>query len=189
MWDRCSVLGPDVVLELLGQEVTAAHSRSVRILEQCARGEGFDAKDGAAAVKSARLQAKAPWAKLVEADNVAASLMVAARDFLDSQLYIALGVRWEAVTLAYTNTGQARLGQVAGVRARPEQWEPWTPAAKDCLDILRQTEDGTDSWVGVVNPSQTPRLYTVEGVKLLVELLLTRKEQLKPFIQQEGMVE
>jgi hypothetical protein len=168
VWDRCSVLGPE--LKHYVQELTAAQSRSVRILEQCARGEGFDAKDGAAAVKSARLQAKAIWSKLVEADNVAAGLMVAGRDFLDSQYHMALGVRWEAGTLAYTDMGQARPGQVS------KQWEPWTRAAKDCLDILRQTEHGTDSVN--VDPSQTPRLYTVEGVNMLVELLSVRKEQL-----------
>ena len=167
--EGCSVLGPE--LQHYVQELTAAQSRSVRILEQVARGEGFDAKDGASAVKSARLQAKAIWSKLVEADNVAAGLMVAGRDFLDSQLHMALGVRWEAGTLAYTDMGQARPGQVA------KQWEPWTRAAKDCLDILRQTEHGTD---GVnIDPSKTPRLYTVEGVNMLVELLMVRKDQLK----------
>ena len=167
--DGCSVLGPD--LQHYVKELTAAQSRSVAIMNAVARGEGFDARDGAAAVKSARTQAKHIWTKLVEADNVAASLMVAGRDFLDSQLHMAIGVRWDARTLQYTDTGQTRPGNVA------KTWEPWTRASQDCLDILRQTEHGTDTVL--MDPSQTPRLYTVEGVNMLVELLLTRKEQLQ----------
>eukprot|EP01043_Picozoa_sp_COSAG02_P052241 COSAG02_NODE_5596_length_4200_cov_4.631553_4_plen_420_part_00 len=167
--EGCSVLGAE--LQHYVKELTAAQSRSVTIMEAIARGEGFDAKDGAAAVKSARMQAKHIWSKLVEADNVAASLMVAGRDFLDSQLHMAYGVRWEAGTLMYTDMGQTRPGNVA------KQWEPWTRASQDCLDILRQTEHGTDSVI--TDPSTTPRLYTVEGVNMLVELLQTRKEQLE----------
>lgn len=136
-------------------------------MEAIVRGEGFDAKDGAGSIKSARTHAKAMWSKLVEADNVAASLMIAGRDFLDSQLHMVQGVRWEAGTLVYSDQ-QAVPGQVA------KQWDLWDRPSRNCLDILRLTEQGTDS----ISASATPRLYTVEGVNVLVELLTVRKLQL-----------
>lgn len=167
-----TILGP--ALKENVQQLISSEGMASNLLQEVLKGNAFSATDGAEAIKNAKEHARAMWLKLVQADAVAAKLLVSGRDFLSSQLCLAEGVRWEAGTLNYDDAAHGVEIDVPGP-VDTQDWDLWTRISRDALDTLRKTEQGTDT----IMAAETPRLYTLEGVHMLITLLTVRRQQLE----------